>query len=98
MFFEPFVKKLRKTRPNIPIILAEDSNRGGVQTAKGIALRAIFDKLKDDKVTNLHYLSNRSMLGKDFEGTVDGCHHNDLGMMSQPLCGVLHHYLDSLPS
>ena len=32
---------------------------------------------------NLHFLSNEGMLGDDTEGTVDGCHPNDLGMMRQ---------------
>ena len=34
-------------------------------------------------VKNLSFLSNQGMLGDDTEGTVDGCHPNDLGMMRQ---------------
>jgi hypothetical protein len=32
---------------------------------------------------DLHFLSNEGMLGDDTEGTVDGCHPNDLGMIRQ---------------
>jgi len=79
---EPFVKKLRESHPNTPILLAEDYNfRNEGPTEKGRTLRTVFDKLKADKVKNLHFLSAENMLGTDGEGTVDGCHPNDLGMM-----------------
>ena len=35
------------------------------------------------KWKRLHYLETKEMLGHDTEGTVDGCHPNDLGMMRQ---------------
>jgi hypothetical protein len=34
-------------------------------------------------VKDLHFLPSQGMLGDDDEGTVDGCHPNDLGMMRQ---------------
>jgi hypothetical protein len=81
---EPFVKKLRETHPDTPILLAEDSNFNDVSpTEKGRVLRTVYDKLKADGVQHLYYLSNKDMLGDDGEGTVDGCHPNDLGMMRQ---------------
>jgi hypothetical protein len=81
---EPFVKTLRAARPDTPILLAEDcSVRNVCPTEKGRILRAIHQKLTAEGVKNLHVLSNAGMLGDDTEGTVDGCHPNDLGMMRQ---------------
>lgn len=80
----PFVKKLRAARPGTPILLVEDcsvSNR--TPTEKGTILRRIYESLKTEGVTGLHFLSNQDMLGTDGDGTVDGCHPNDLGMMRQ---------------
>jgi len=59
------------------------SVRNVCPTGKGIILRKIHQKLTAEGVKNLHLLSNEGMLGDDTEGTVDGCHPNDLGMMRQ---------------
>jgi lysophospholipase L1-like esterase len=81
---EPFVKTLRKARPNTPIVLVEDSSVKGISpTEKGRVLRAVYDKLTKEGIKGIHFLPNTGMLGADSEGTVDGCHHNDLGMMRQ---------------
>jgi len=81
---EPFVKTLRAARPDTPILLAEDcSVRNVCPTAKGRIVRAIHQKLTAEGMKNLYFLSNLGMLGDDTEGTVDGCHPNDLGMMRQ---------------
>jgi lysophospholipase L1-like esterase len=81
---EPFVKRLREAHPNTPILLVEDSNvRNLTPTPKGHILRAIYEELITQGMTNLYFLANQGMLGEDGEGTVDGCHPNDLGMMRQ---------------
>jgi len=81
---EPFVKTLRKTHPNTPILLAEDSSVKNITpTEKGRILRSIYEKLTNEGMKNLYFLSNEGMLGEDFDGTVDGCHPNDLGMKRQ---------------
>ena len=81
---EPFVKTLRAARPDTPILLAEDcSVRNICPTEKGSILRTIHQKLTAEGMKNLCFLSNQDMLGDDTEGTVDGCHPNDLGMMRQ---------------
>jgi len=80
----PFVKVLRKARPSTPILLVEDSSvNNTTPTEKGAILRRIYEDLKADGIRDLHLLSNRDMLGTDGDGTVDGCHPNDLGMMRQ---------------
>jgi lysophospholipase L1-like esterase len=79
---EPFVKKLRASHPTTPILLAEDSSfQNECPTPKGRLLRSAYEKLTAAGVKNLHFLASRDMLGDDSEGTVDGCHPNDVGMM-----------------
>jgi len=81
---EPFVRTLRAARPDTPILLAEDcSVRNVCPTTKGRIVREIYQKLTDEGVKNLYFLPSEGMLGDDTEGTVDGCHPNDLGMMRQ---------------
>ncbi len=80
----PFVKKLRSVRPQTPILLVEDcSVSNKTPTEKGTICRRIYEDLKAEAVTGLHFLSNRDMLGTDGDGTVDGCHPNDVGMLRQ---------------
>lgn len=78
---EPFVATLRKAHPTTPILLVEDSQVRDTPTHKGNVLRGIFDKLRAAGDKNLYFLSNVGMMGEDGEGTVDGAHPNDLGMM-----------------
>jgi len=80
---EPFVKILRKSRPTTPILLVEDSSVKNLPTKKGGILRKIYEKLKKEGDNNVYFLSNKGMLGEDAKTTVDGCHHNDLGMARQ---------------
>ena len=84
---EPFLRALQQKRPATPILLAEDCNAfEQAPTAKSRIVRGIYDKLKAQDAAqwkNLHYLEAKEMLGHDGEGTVDGCHPNDLGMMRQ---------------
>jgi hypothetical protein len=46
-------------------------------------LRKILEKLTRRGDKNLYRLPNKGMLGEDSDGTVDGCHPNDLGMSRQ---------------
>lgn len=80
---EPFVRTLRAARPDTPIYLAEDCTIWNVSTAKGKAVRELRDKLTAGGMKDIYFISNHDMLGEDREGTVDGCHPNDLGMMRQ---------------
>ncbi len=84
---EPFIRALREKCPDTPILLAEDCNVfGKAPTPKSRILRATYEKLKAEdasKWSKLHYLEAKDMLGHDGEGTVDGCHPNDLGMQRQ---------------
>ncbi len=87
---EPLVRTLRKARPDVPIVLAEDRtypnaflvkrNRLSNETCR-TALRAAYERLKADGVTRLVYLPGDTQLGADGEDTVDGSHPTDLGFM-----------------
>lgn len=80
----PLVRILRTKRPTTPILLVEDSNYlDACPTPKGFILRQEYEALHRAGVANLYFLSAKGMLGTDSEGTVDGCHFTDLGMMRQ---------------
>lgn len=89
---EPFVRQLRKVRPDTPILLVEDRTYGYAWIKKSArerhqksraALVRAYDNLISSGVKNLHYLEGANLLGDDNEGTTDGSHPNDLGFMRQ---------------
>ena len=80
---EPFIKKLRETRPTTPIVLVEDLNVDDLTTAKGDALRKVYEKLIAQGDRNLYLLPNKGMLGDDGDGLADDRHPNDAGMVHQ---------------
>ncbi len=81
--YEPFIRNLRAKRPGVPIVMAEqcDVYCGG-PCAKDVYLRSVYEKLVSEGWKNLVYLSKDKMYANDLEGTVDGVHPNDYGMMS----------------
>ena len=81
--YEPFIRALRAKRPNVPIIMAEQCDvYSKVPCEKDKFIRALYEKLVAEGWTNLVYLPKTDMYSGDGEGTVDGCHPNDLGMMT----------------
>lgn len=97
---EPFVKRLRQSRPQTPILLVEDRTyadaffrpeRAERNRESRDALRNVFARLKGEGVKELHYLAGDSLLGQDGDDTVDGSHPTDLGFFRQArtLLGVL---------
>lgn len=81
--YEKFIRNLRAKRPNVPIVMAEqcDVYCGGPND-KDQFIRKLYEKLIAEGWKNLVYLPKDKMYPNDFEGTVDGCHPNDLGMRS----------------
>lgn len=84
------VQMLKKQRPEVPVLLVEgflydtdhfsdELNENVVQKRK--ELRRAFNTLRKSGTTKLHYQEADDFIGKDHEGTVDGVHPNDLGMM-----------------
>jgi hypothetical protein len=89
---EPFVRRLRESRPATPIVLVEGRTYGNAHLIEWsrehnrqnrAALSSAYEALIADGVSNLHYLRGDELLGDDFEATVDGSHLSDLGFMRQ---------------
>jgi hypothetical protein len=86
----PFFERLRKHRPDTPILMVEDRSytnspfyqrlRDRHEGSRG-AFRSGFDTLKKAGDKNLHYLEGKDLLGGDGEAATDGSHPNDLGFM-----------------
>ena len=87
----PLVKLLREAHPTTPIVLLEQRAWANLplqpQGAKSHAekcatLRGAYDNLIAAGVKHLHYRTGGDeLIGADGEGTTDGSHPNDLGMM-----------------
>ena len=78
---EPLVKTLRAAHADTPILLADDSNNWNSETKARAVLHGIQRKLTAEGDKNVHFLCGDGLLGHDTEGTVDGRHPTDLGMM-----------------
>ena len=80
--YEPFIRALRAKRPSVPIIMAEQCDvYCKTKSEKNGFVRALYEKLVGEGWKDLVYLPNDGMYPDDFEGTVDGVHPNDWGMM-----------------
>ncbi len=81
--YEPFIRNLRRLRPETPIVMAEWCDvycRPG--DARDAFMKDLYARLVAEGWKNLVYLPKDKMFSGDLEGTVDGCHPNDLGMRS----------------
>ncbi|MGI9549702.1 MAG: SGNH/GDSL hydrolase family protein [Aurantibacter sp.] len=83
------VRQLRKERPEIPILLTEHAGytdgfinpeRMRYYTRVNKIQKAAFEKLKNEGINGLHYLTYEE-IGLQLDDMVDGTHPNDLGMM-----------------
>lgn len=88
----PLVKQLRAAQPETPIVLVEDRRftnswvtpvKAEFHDLNHAALRASFEKLKQEGVENLHYIEGDALYGTDTEGATDASHASDLGFMRQ---------------
>ena len=83
------VKLLKQKRPGIPVLLVEGFDyvsgfgdpKESDQAKKNIELKRAYNTLKDSGLKQIYYKKGAGMIGDDYEGTVDGVHPNDLGMM-----------------
>ena len=82
--YEPFIRNLRAKRPGVPIVMAEacDVYFKGSRKGMGVYIRKLYEKLVAEGWKNLVFLPDDKMYTGDGEGTVDGTHPNDWGMMS----------------
>jgi lysophospholipase L1-like esterase len=87
---EPLVQRIRKARPQTPILLVEDRTYTNAPLLPALeqrhqasrqALRSAYEALTASGIKNLYYLEGETLLGDDREDTVDGSHPTDLGFM-----------------
>lgn len=87
---EPLVQRIRKARPEAPIVLVEDRTYANTpflparrqrHDGSRAALREAYQRLTTAGVKNLHYVEGDNLLGDDGEATTDSSHPSDLGMM-----------------
>lgn len=76
----PFVEQLRRARPGVPILLAENPNLAG-DHAQNAALRRALAELRRRGHRHLHHLPAAPQLAGTEDGTVDGTHPTDLGYL-----------------
>lgn len=77
---EAFIRYLKSKRPEIPILLVEDSKFNySSPSPRGILMKGIYDKLKKEGMDGIYFLEGKNLLGDDGEGTIDGVHPNDIG-------------------
>lgn len=86
----PFVKYLRKQKPNTPIIMVEsvyreaanwNSKTKAMVESQNLAFRKTFEKLKSENYKNLYYITSDKLTGTDHEASIDGTHLTDVGFM-----------------
>jgi len=84
------VRLLKEKRPLIPVLLVEGYyyedgyfNKDGLAKIddKRKELKRAFDQLKQSGIRGLYYKTGDGLIGYDHEGTADGVHPNDVGML-----------------
>ena len=101
------VHQLKKAKPAIPVLLVEGflSESGYLNPGSGEneniikkrkELKRAYDELRKNGISGLHYQKGDGLIGQDHEGTVDGIHPNDIGMMrmAQALTPVIKKLID----
>jgi hypothetical protein len=87
---EPFVKILRKTHPDTPIILVNEPGYPHALFVASVrkrlldnrsALKDAYDHLVVSGTERLHYIPGDDLYGHDGEATVDGIHPTDVGFL-----------------
>jgi hypothetical protein len=79
-----FIRVIRSRQKELPVLLVEESNfQNFFLSGRGIALKKVYTSLVNGGDKNIFYLEGRDLIGNDTEGTVDGVHLNDLGLMRQ---------------
>lgn len=82
--FEPFLRKLKAAKPNVPIVTLEMCVPDNRPSKSSLFARGVVEKLKKEdpkKWANLRHIRTERLYFDDGEGTVDRCHPNEWGMM-----------------
>jgi len=79
---EPFLRRLHKARPDVPILVCEGGEPSGSRHSSNTAMKEVYDRLVAEGSSlsaKLRYLSADGMIQTDGESTHDYCHPNDYG-------------------
>ncbi len=85
---ENFVRILRERRPDVPLIFIEDPyfTHSQLDTkikatidAKNKAVRAVYDKMTEEGMTNTWYVTSDKIVPADGDGSSDSIHFSDRG-------------------
>lgn len=88
---ERFVKILRDRRPDVPLVFVEDPyfTHSQLDTkvkatidAKNAAIKAMYEKLVAEGLTNTYYITSDKLLPADGDGSSDSIHFTDRGFRS----------------
>jgi hypothetical protein len=88
--FESFIKKIRASRPDTPIIICETICEPHADYIPWVekrvceqnkTLRAIYDKFTFQGIGNIYYVERTALIGSDGEAFADLVHPTDLGFM-----------------
>jgi len=95
------VQQIKSARPEMKIILAEDTTKGGFwlsedtnefQTALRKNMKSEYDRLIEDGVDDLFYVTAEQLYNVTTSPTTEGTHLSDVGMET-----VANFYIDYLP-
>ena len=83
------VQKLHRERPDVPILFVEafPYTNGfllipeSVNSKRNNEMKRAYETLKRVGIKNIYYRKGADLIGYDYEGTVDGVHPNDIGML-----------------
>ena len=80
---EKFIRKIRKAKPNVPIVLVEDRTYANSwlvpakqkeNDSRRAEFRKIYHRLEADHISGLHYVEGETLLGMDNDASVCGSH------------------------
>lgn len=86
----PLIARLRKLKPNVPIIMVESVKReisnwnsmmGERIKGQNGEYKKTYNRLIAEGMKDLYYISAENLMGTDHDATVDGTHLTDLGFM-----------------
>jgi len=83
------VTLLKEKRPETPVLLVESIYFENILSGdvtkepvrKNAELLRVYKSLRESGIDKLYYKESDGMIGTDHEGTVDGIHPNDIGML-----------------
>ena len=77
---EPFYKRLREKRPDLPIIMVSSPTvLGGMWPVRRDLIKANYEKAVAAGDKNLYFVDGSAIFDGNHDCTVDGCHPTDLG-------------------